>query len=80
MKDIETALAWSALRSVLDDQSKSEMFSHVRSIKVTEKYITITTNKPIINEEFSFYRKMILRRYEENTKGFTHQKKIVRFI
>lgn len=50
-RDIETALAWSAVRKTLFEAEREELFEQIQSVKVTEKYITVRSGKPIINSE-----------------------------
>ena len=50
-RDIETALAWSAVKKTLTELGREELFDYIQSVKVTEKNITIKTSKPIVNEE-----------------------------
>ena len=60
-RDIETALAWNAVKKTLIEVNRSELFDYIQSVKVTEKNIIITTGKPIINEELKLYRPKILQ-------------------
>lgn len=54
-RDLETALAWNAVKKTLMTHGRDELFAYIQSVKVTEKNITITTNKPIVNEELRGY-------------------------
>lgn len=49
--DIETALAWNSVKKILSECGRSDLFSYIKSVKVTEQYITLRTEKPLINEE-----------------------------
>jgi hypothetical protein len=49
--DIETALAWNAIKKVLVEAGRDELFPYIQSVKITEKYITLKTGKPLINAE-----------------------------
>lgn len=50
-RDIETALAWNAVKKTLIELGREELFAYIKSVKITEKNITIMTGKPIVNEE-----------------------------
>jgi hypothetical protein len=50
-RDIETALAWNAVKKTLTEAGRDDLFTYIKSVKVTEKYITINTVKPVINSE-----------------------------
>lgn len=50
-RDIETALAWNAVKKTLIELDREELFAYIKSVKVTEKNITLMTGKPIVNEE-----------------------------
>lgn len=58
--DIETALAWNIIKKVLHETGRQELFESIKSVKVTEKYITIHTGKPIINAELLNLKGLIL--------------------
>jgi hypothetical protein len=69
--DIETALAWSGVKKVLIEARREDLFDMIQSIKVTEKYITITTQKPIVNAELKFYRENFLVKINTNLSMMT---------
>lgn len=50
--EIETALAYSAVKKFLDENEKSELFSYISDIVVTEKNINIYITKAIARSEF----------------------------
>jgi hypothetical protein len=59
-RDIETALAWSSVKKVLTQAKREDLFEQIQSIKVTEKYITLTTQKPIVNAELIYHKDSLL--------------------
>lgn len=59
-RDMETALAWSNIKKVLILTHREELFEMIQSVKVTEKYITLSTKKPIVNAELSLLREDML--------------------
>ncbi len=58
-KDIETALAWNAIKKTLESQKKSEIFGYISGVRITETSITLTTGKPLINAELSLLREIL---------------------
>lgn len=50
-RDMEVALAWNALKKTLLHADRVELFPYIKSIKLTEKSIIISTTKPIVNSE-----------------------------
>lgn len=50
-RDIETALAWNAIKKALHEAGREDLFGYIKSVKIAQKYITIRTEKPIVNEE-----------------------------
>ena len=60
-RDIETAIAWNAVKKTLSELGREDLFSYILSVKVTEKNIIITTGKPIVNEELKLIRSHILQ-------------------
>lgn len=63
-RDIETALAWNTLRKSLEKMGKWDLFEYIKSVKITEKYITLCTEKPIINAEL----RLILSELQEGIR------------
>ena len=59
-RDIETAIAWNAVKKTLITLGREEIFGYIKSVKVTEKNIIITTEKPIVNAEITLYSEKIL--------------------
>ncbi len=70
--DIETALAWNAIKKVLVEAGREELFPYIQSVKVTEKYITLKTGKPLINAE--------LRQLFWSMSLHTNKSKLTRFL
>ncbi len=59
--DIETAIAWNAVKKALTELDRDDLFEYIQSVKITEKYITLMTGKPIVNEELKFHGSKILQ-------------------
>lgn len=59
-RDMETALAYNAIKKVLQSEWREELFGYIKSVKLTDKNIVITTGKPIVNAEIKMYREKIL--------------------
>ena len=72
-RDIHTALAWNAVKKTLEENKRSELFEYIQSVRLTEKYLVITTGKPIVNAEIALYRESILSRFHESMKAFGGQ-------
>lgn len=70
--DIETALAWNVIKKVLVEAGREELFPYIQSVKVTEKYITLKTGKPLINAE--------LHRLLWDMGHHTKSTKLIRFL
>ena len=71
--DIHTALAWNAVKKILIENNREELFGHIHSIRLSEKYIIITTEKPIVNAEIKMYAENVLSRFHESMKAFGGQ-------
>ncbi|MBX9809142.1 hypothetical protein K2X92_02010 [Candidatus Gracilibacteria bacterium] len=65
-RDIETALAWNAVQKTLVSMGRSELGKYIKSVKLTDKNIVITTGKPIANAEIKIYSEQILSRLNES--------------
>jgi hypothetical protein len=61
-QDMITALAWNAVKKTLIEAKREELFEEVKSVKVTEKYITVHTGKPMANSEIQMHAEHILWR------------------
>ncbi len=59
-RDMETALVWNAINTVLINMSRLELIPYIRSVKLWERTIVITTTKPIVNAELRIYGEQIL--------------------
>lgn len=58
-RDIETALTYNAIKKVLESTWKEELFEYIKSVKLTDKNIVITTGKPIVNAELKMYKESL---------------------
>lgn len=70
-KDIHTALAWNAVKKILTEYHREELFGYIQSIRLTEKYIIITTGKPLINAEILLFRDPILQKINQDIKKYS---------
>ncbi|GAB0174207.1 MAG: hypothetical protein HHAS10_00860 [Candidatus Altimarinota bacterium] len=75
--DIETALAWNALKKTLHEAGRDDLFPYIQSVKVTEKYVTVRTGKPLINLELLTFEKAFS---ESLDRFFQKSQKVFRFI
>lgn len=57
---METALAWNAIKKILVQEKREELFAYIQSVRLTEKNIVITTEKPIVNSELKMHSEAIL--------------------
>lgn len=69
-RDMATALAWNAIKKVLHEHHREELFGPIQSVRLTDKHIIITTMKPIVNAEIKMYAEEILSRFQEAMKLF----------
>ena len=46
-RDIETALVWNAVKKTLENSAREALFKTIKSIKISERTILITTEKPL---------------------------------
>jgi hypothetical protein len=68
-RDMETALAWNAVKKILEKNAREDLFAYVRSVRLTPKNIAITTHKPLVNEEMGFYQREILDAVNDSVKA-----------
>lgn len=67
-RDIETAIAWNAVKKTLSELEREELFGYIQSVKVTDKNITISTGKPIVNAEIRLCSEKILASINKGLK------------
>jgi len=67
---ILSSLAWNAVRDALTRIGRVELIAYIESVKVTDKRITIKTNKPLVNSELSHHKEAIRTRTEEAFQTF----------
>lgn len=65
-RDMETALVWNAVQKTLINMSRLELIPYVKSVKLWERTIVITTTKPIANAELRIYSEQILSNANES--------------
>lgn len=59
-RDMETALAWNAVQKTLLNMDRGDLSKYIKSVRLTDKAIVITTTKPIANAEIKIYLEQIL--------------------
>lgn len=59
-RDMETAIAWNAVKKTLQWEGREDLFDYIKSVKLTDKNIVISTTKPIVNAELKIYREQII--------------------
>jgi hypothetical protein len=74
-RDIETALAWNAVRKTLAELGREELFGYIKSVKLTDKNIVITTGKPVANAEFKVHREILLNNINTSLAGMGIRKR-----
>lgn len=65
-RDMETALAWNAVQKTLLNMDRWDLSKYIKSVKLSDKTIVITTTKPIANAELKIYQEQILRTANES--------------
>jgi len=65
-RDIETALVWHAVQKTLLNLDRWDLSKYIKSIKITDKTIVITTTKPIANAEIRIYIEQMLKHANES--------------
>ena len=70
-RDMETALAWNAIRKTLTRLGRDDLFGYIQSVRLTEKSVIVTTNKPIINAELKLYRNELLQSINSSLQSFS---------
>jgi hypothetical protein len=65
-RDMATALVWNAVQKTLINMSRLELIPYVKSVKLGERTIVITTTKPIANAELRIYSEQILSNANES--------------
>lgn len=73
-RDMETALAWNAIQKTLLNMDRGDLSKYIKSVRITDRTIVITTTKPIANTELKIYQERIL----ENANTSFDQIKSVR--
>lgn len=58
-RDMETAIAYNAIKKVLQAVKREELFAYIKSVKLTDKNIVISTGKPVANSELKIYREQL---------------------
>jgi len=68
-RDMETAIAWNAVKKTLAEVGREELFGYIKSVKLTEKNVVITTGKPVANAELKIYREQLLESVNQGLGG-----------
>lgn len=69
-QDIHTALAWNAVKKILTQKGKEKIFSEIKSVRISDTYIIISTGRPLINNEIRMYSEEILEKFHESMRSF----------
>lgn len=70
-RDILVALAWNAIKKTLSEIGREDLFEYIRSVYVGEKYVTITTQKPVVNTEIKLINKTLLENINRALNPYT---------
>lgn len=78
-RDIETALAWNAVQKTLLNMDRGDLSKYIKSVKLSDKTMVITTTKPIVNAELKVYIPQILMNANESFRQIktTEREKII---
>jgi hypothetical protein len=63
---METALVWNAINQTLINMDRLELIPYLKSVKLGERTIVITTTRPIANAELRIYSEQILTTANES--------------
>ncbi len=80
-RDMETALTWNAIQKTLLNMDRGDLSKYIKSVKLSDKSIVITTTKPIVNNELRIYTEQILQNANEsfdNIKTIRREKIILK--
>ncbi len=59
-RDMETALVWNAIQKTLINMDRVDLCKYIKSVKLWDRTIVITTTKPIANAELRIYSEQML--------------------
>ncbi len=65
-RDMETALAWNAVQKTLINMDRLDLCKYIKSVKLSDRTIVITTTRPIANAELKIYTEQILANANES--------------
>ncbi len=74
-RDMETAIAWNSVKKTLTLNKRELLFEYIKSIRLTEKNIIISTEKPIVNSELKIYTKDILTHFNTTIQSIGGKKR-----
>ena len=80
-RDMETALTWNAIQKTLLNMDRGDLSKYIKSVKLSDKSIVITTTKQIVNNELRIYTEQILQNANEsfdNIKTIRREKIILK--
>ena len=80
-RNMETALPWNAIQKTLLNMDRGDLSKYIKSVKLSDKSIVITTTKPIVNNELRIYTEQILQNANEsfdNIKTIRREKIILK--
>ncbi len=59
-RDMEIALVWNAIHQTLIHMNRLDLIPYIKSVKLWDRTIVITTTRPIANAELGIYSEQIL--------------------
>ncbi len=65
-RDMETALAWNAVQKTLINMDRGDLSKYIKSVKLSDRTIVVTTTKPIANAELRIYSEQMLANANES--------------
>ena len=65
-RDMETALAWNAVQKTLINMDRIDLCKYIKSVKLSDRTIVVTTTKPIANAELKIYTEQMLANANES--------------
>jgi hypothetical protein len=70
---MEIALVWNAIKKTLIESGREDIFKYIKSIKISNRNIIISTKKPIVNSELMLYKELILVYTNQSLKSIGHE-------
>lgn len=74
-REMEVALTWNAIKQFFHEKNKDTLFAYIKSVRLTEKNIIISTEKPLVNQEISFLEHELLTSINQSLSRFWFSKR-----